>query len=157
MCDFIHVLIFVTVSKCRKSPKLTNIVILWWSLMSWSAEKKRQKKRMTHAWGNNSYFNSRTPSTTKRTKTSWIFFVLDCWEVPARSTVLTHTTVLWTEFQPRPLVPNPLILDICYVACDSKIKLCNSVQNFGYYRSEIKSRSSSLFLKSMLAALGILY
>ena len=26
-CDFIHVLIFVTVSKCRKSPKLTNIVI----------------------------------------------------------------------------------------------------------------------------------
>jgi hypothetical protein len=28
LCDFIHVLIFVTVSKCRKSPKLTNIVIL---------------------------------------------------------------------------------------------------------------------------------
>ena len=28
MCDFIHVLIFVTVSKCQKSPKLTNIVIL---------------------------------------------------------------------------------------------------------------------------------
>jgi hypothetical protein len=27
MCDFIHVLIFVTVSKCRKSPKLTNIVM----------------------------------------------------------------------------------------------------------------------------------
>ena len=27
MCDFIHVLIFVTVSKCRKSPKLANIVI----------------------------------------------------------------------------------------------------------------------------------
>jgi hypothetical protein len=27
LCDFIHVLIFVTVSKCRKSPKLTNIVI----------------------------------------------------------------------------------------------------------------------------------
>jgi hypothetical protein len=26
LCDFIHVLIFVTVSKCRKSPKLTNIV-----------------------------------------------------------------------------------------------------------------------------------
>jgi hypothetical protein len=26
--DFIHVLIFATVSKCRKSPKLTNIVIL---------------------------------------------------------------------------------------------------------------------------------
>ena len=26
-CDFIHVLIFVTVSKCRKSPKLMNIVI----------------------------------------------------------------------------------------------------------------------------------
>ena len=26
-CDFIHVLIFVTASKCRKSPKLTNIVI----------------------------------------------------------------------------------------------------------------------------------
>ena len=26
-CDFIHVLIFVTVSKCQKSPKLTNIVI----------------------------------------------------------------------------------------------------------------------------------
>jgi hypothetical protein len=29
LCAFIHVLIFVTVSKCRKSPKLTNIVI--WS------------------------------------------------------------------------------------------------------------------------------
>jgi hypothetical protein len=28
LCDFIHVFIFVTVSKCRKSPKLTNIVIL---------------------------------------------------------------------------------------------------------------------------------
>ena len=27
-CDVIHVLIFVTVAKCRKSPKLTNIVIL---------------------------------------------------------------------------------------------------------------------------------
>ena len=27
LCDFIHVLIFVTVLKCRKSPKLTNIVI----------------------------------------------------------------------------------------------------------------------------------
>jgi hypothetical protein len=27
LCDFIHVLIFVTVSKCRKFPKLTNIVI----------------------------------------------------------------------------------------------------------------------------------
>jgi hypothetical protein len=27
LCDFIHVLIFVTVSKCRKSPKLTNIVM----------------------------------------------------------------------------------------------------------------------------------
>jgi hypothetical protein len=27
LCDFIHVLIFVAVSKCRKSPKLTNIVI----------------------------------------------------------------------------------------------------------------------------------
>jgi hypothetical protein len=27
LCDFIHVLIFVTVSKCRKSPKLMNIVI----------------------------------------------------------------------------------------------------------------------------------
>ena len=27
MCDFIHVLIFVTVSKCQKSPKLTNIVL----------------------------------------------------------------------------------------------------------------------------------
>jgi hypothetical protein len=27
ICDFIHALIFVTVSKCRKSPKLTNIVI----------------------------------------------------------------------------------------------------------------------------------
>ena len=27
LCDFIHVLIFVTVSKCCKSPKLTNIVI----------------------------------------------------------------------------------------------------------------------------------
>jgi hypothetical protein len=27
MCDFIHVLIFVTISKCRKSPKLMNIVI----------------------------------------------------------------------------------------------------------------------------------
>ena len=28
LCDFIHVLIFVNVSKCRKSPKWTNIVIL---------------------------------------------------------------------------------------------------------------------------------
>jgi len=27
LCDFIHVLIFVTVSKCQKSPKLMNIVI----------------------------------------------------------------------------------------------------------------------------------
>ena len=27
LCDFIHVLKFVIVSKCRKSPKLTNIVI----------------------------------------------------------------------------------------------------------------------------------
>jgi hypothetical protein len=27
LCDFIHVLIFVTVSKYRKNPKLTNIVI----------------------------------------------------------------------------------------------------------------------------------
>ena len=27
MYDFIHVFIFVTVSKCRKSPKLMNIVI----------------------------------------------------------------------------------------------------------------------------------
>jgi hypothetical protein len=27
LCDFIHVLIFVTVSKCRKIPKLTNIVM----------------------------------------------------------------------------------------------------------------------------------
>ena len=27
LCDFIHVLIFVIVSKCRKSPKLTNIVM----------------------------------------------------------------------------------------------------------------------------------
>ena len=26
-CDSIHVLIFVTVSKCQSSPKLTNIVI----------------------------------------------------------------------------------------------------------------------------------
>jgi hypothetical protein len=29
--DFIHVLIFVTVSKCRKSPKLTSIVISLYS------------------------------------------------------------------------------------------------------------------------------
>ena len=28
LCDYIHVLIFVTVSKSRKSPKLTDIVIL---------------------------------------------------------------------------------------------------------------------------------
>ena len=27
LCDFIHVLVFVIVSKCRKSPKLTNRVI----------------------------------------------------------------------------------------------------------------------------------
>jgi hypothetical protein len=27
LCDFIHVRLFVIVSKCRKSPKLTNIVI----------------------------------------------------------------------------------------------------------------------------------
>src|SRR6202022_2476475 len=30
LCDFIHVLIFVIVSKCRKNLKLTNIVILWY-------------------------------------------------------------------------------------------------------------------------------
>jgi hypothetical protein len=37
LCDFIHVLIFITVSKCQKSPKSTNIVIhevsligFWW-------------------------------------------------------------------------------------------------------------------------------
>jgi hypothetical protein len=28
LCDFIHVLIFVIVSKCQKIPKLTNIVII---------------------------------------------------------------------------------------------------------------------------------
>jgi hypothetical protein len=28
LCDLIHVFIFVTVSKCQKSPNLTNIVIL---------------------------------------------------------------------------------------------------------------------------------
>ena len=33
MCDFIDVLRFVTVSKCWKSPKLTNIVI--WRLHTW--------------------------------------------------------------------------------------------------------------------------
>ena len=27
LCDFIHVIIFVIVSKCRKSPKLTNKVM----------------------------------------------------------------------------------------------------------------------------------
>ena len=27
MCDFIHVVIFLIVSKCRKSLKLTNVVI----------------------------------------------------------------------------------------------------------------------------------
>ena len=27
LCDFIRVLIFVNVSKCRKNPKLTNIVM----------------------------------------------------------------------------------------------------------------------------------
>ena len=27
LCDFIHFLIFVIVSKCQKNPKLTNIVI----------------------------------------------------------------------------------------------------------------------------------
>ena len=27
LCDFIHVLIFVIVSKCRKNPNLTNIVM----------------------------------------------------------------------------------------------------------------------------------
>ena len=32
LCDFIHVLKFVTVSKCRKSPKLMNIVIHGWEL-----------------------------------------------------------------------------------------------------------------------------
>ena len=34
LCDFIHVLIFVIVSKCRKSPKLTNIVIVVWSFLN---------------------------------------------------------------------------------------------------------------------------
>ena len=28
LCDFIHVLIFVTISKCQKSPKVTNKMIL---------------------------------------------------------------------------------------------------------------------------------
>ena len=28
LCDFIHVLIFVIVSKCQKDPTLTNIVII---------------------------------------------------------------------------------------------------------------------------------
>ena len=27
LCDYIHVLMFVNVSKCRKSPKITNIVL----------------------------------------------------------------------------------------------------------------------------------
>ena len=31
LSDFIHVLIFVNVSKCQKSPKLTNIV-MWYDL-----------------------------------------------------------------------------------------------------------------------------
>jgi hypothetical protein len=33
LCDFIHVLIFVTVSKCRRSLKLTNIVIIGMDLI----------------------------------------------------------------------------------------------------------------------------
>jgi hypothetical protein len=44
LCDFIHVLIFVTVSKCRKSPKLTNIVTFdrkstgWdWEITGWGS------------------------------------------------------------------------------------------------------------------------
>jgi hypothetical protein len=35
LCDIIHVLIFVTVSKCQKNLKLTNIVILVYFLELW--------------------------------------------------------------------------------------------------------------------------
>jgi hypothetical protein len=29
LCDFIHVLKFVTISKCQKSPELTNVRMMW--------------------------------------------------------------------------------------------------------------------------------
>ena len=46
VCHFIHALIFVTVSKCRKSPKLTNVVIVpldskGTSSIEWSERRKR--------------------------------------------------------------------------------------------------------------------
>jgi hypothetical protein len=45
LCDFIHVLIFVTVSKCRKSPKLTNIVMKYNPCSFVSNKKKTRKAR----------------------------------------------------------------------------------------------------------------
>ena len=45
LCDFIHVLIFVTISKCRKSPKLMNIVMIGWKC--WG----RSTSHYTRAWG----------------------------------------------------------------------------------------------------------
>ena len=53
LCDFIHVLIFVSVSKCRKSPKLTNIVILATisspqpPLVRWPAQQSRLGSNMS--------------------------------------------------------------------------------------------------------------
>ena len=40
--DFIHVLVFVIVSKCRKNPKLTNIVINFLPLIdsNWKKEDR---------------------------------------------------------------------------------------------------------------------
>ena len=43
LCDFIHVLIFVTFSKCRKSPKLTNTLMMLASRISWYPPHSRQQ------------------------------------------------------------------------------------------------------------------
>ena len=46
-CDFFHVLIFVTVSKCRKSLKLTNIVIVVHETKQ-NKTKKKQLQYLVH-------------------------------------------------------------------------------------------------------------
>ena len=48
LCDFIHVFIFVTISKCRKSPKLTNIMIKGISTIHVRLFYVSTKKAMPH-------------------------------------------------------------------------------------------------------------
>ena len=52
MCDFIHVLIFETVSKCRKSPKLTNIAIVSQNVRyaKWGLPRSCRFKRKHSNW-----------------------------------------------------------------------------------------------------------